>query len=82
LISQRQFEPSRVNALILGRQAVLKFENDLRSQGVNPDLIVQEQMKRNPRVFLQEVEKAIDPKVEDIMTAALNRLGIKKTDGF
>ncbi|MBN1940988.1 MAG: hypothetical protein JW772_02285 [Candidatus Diapherotrites archaeon] len=78
LVSQRQAYPERVDALTRERQAVVRFENELRQIGLDPDAIVRGQMKHNPKSFLPEVEKAIDPKVNEIIAASMKRLRIKK----
>lgn len=83
LVSQRQADPKRVDALVREHLAVVKFERELEDMGVDLKSLFRELMKRNPRSFAQQVEKSIDPKVDEIISASMKRLGIRKMDpGF
>ncbi len=79
LISQRNADPVRVDALVRERQGVEKFEKELLSEGFDINLVVSEHMKRNPKSFEGLVEKQIaSANVDKIIKASMKRLGIKK----
>jgi hypothetical protein len=82
LVSQRQANQASVDNLTRERQAVLKFETDLKSRGLDPDSIVREQMQRNPKGFEEEVQRAIDQNVGRIINASLRRLKISQRRSF
>jgi hypothetical protein len=76
LISQRQKDPNMVDAMTRERQAVIKFENELNQMGVDVDGIIKKMMERNPKGFLEEVQKQTDQKAGEIMKASFERCGI------
>jgi len=81
LISQRFADPKRVDGLVKERQAVLKFEAELRSKGVEADAAIIRLMKKNPPRFTAEVDKAIAASdIGPIVIASMKRLGIKRLD--
>lgn len=78
LISQRQKDPAMVDAMTRERQAVIRFERELESRGVNVQGIIRNMMAKNPEGFLEEVEKQTDSDVDKIMLASFKRCGITK----
>ncbi|MDD5163570.1 MAG: hypothetical protein PHD95_05170 [Candidatus ainarchaeum sp.] len=77
LISQRQKDPAMVDAMTRERQAVIKFEKELIKAGVDVHAIINKMMAKNPKGFLEEVQRQTDPKVNEIMRASLGRCGIQ-----
>ncbi|HLD58701.1 MAG TPA: hypothetical protein VI977_03620 [archaeon] len=78
LVSQRQAYPDRVDALTRERQAVIKFERELKAGGVDVKEIIRKMMRRNPHGFEEEVRKATVPNVNAIIKASMKRIGITK----
>ena len=77
-ISQRRAFPKQVDALIRERQAILKFEEELLSNGINLQAIIEEQMKRNPAGYFEVVKSTIAPDVDKIIEESIKRQHIKK----
>ncbi|MDD5148721.1 MAG: hypothetical protein PHH08_04625 [Candidatus ainarchaeum sp.] len=77
LISQRQKDTKMVDAMTRERQAVIKFEKELEGNGVDVHGIIRKMMQKNPKGFLEEVQRQTDQKVDEIMRASFERCEIR-----
>lgn len=66
----------RIDELVKEKFTILRFEKKIRGRGVQLDRIMEEQMQKNPKGFLEAVQKNINPKIDGIIEESRLRQGI------